>query len=171
MTCPHCFTSLEPGATACPQCGVRVTRNVTAVMRTSAVWISAGEASRFYGSLHDVPQALRERLVECTNGVNSGTIVIADRGGRDRLLANAQATDAARKSLRGTQYARSPRFSRNPRPRTAPTGVQPELPIVEPVAHLETVPQESRARWVAWAGVALAFASAAVIAFAFGLHW
>ena len=171
MTCPHCFTSLEPGATSCAECGVLVMRNVTAVIRTSAVWIATGAAARFYGSLHDVPEPLRQRLVECTNGVNSGTIVIADRGGRDRLIANAQAVDGSRKALRATQYARAPRFPRNPRSRPAQKEMEPELPTLESVTPPEPAPAENHAPWAAWVGLALLLASAGVIAFAFGLHW
>ncbi len=146
-------------------------RNVTAVMRTSAVWIATGAAPKFYASLHDVPEPLRQRLVECTNGANSGTIVIADRGGRDRLIANAQAVDASRKAFRATQYARAPRFPRNPRPRLIQKEIEPELPILEPVTPPEIAPAENHAPWAAWVGLALFLASAGVIAFAFGLHW
>src|SRR5215470_1981496 len=129
MTCPHCFTALQPGATACPQCGIRVLRNVSAVMRTSAVWISTGSSSKFYGSLRDVPEPLRKRLVECTNSPNSGTIVIADRGGRDRLVAGAQ-TDTSRKSPRGRRYARIPHFGRVPQRISSPEH-HISLPVVE----------------------------------------
>src|SRR6266851_8571369 len=116
MTCPHCFSALEPGSTVCGQCGVRVVRSVTAVMRTSAVWICTGEAPKFYNSLHDVPEPLRKRLVVCTNSANSGTVLIADRGGREQLIAGAQSAaqpgTAARTGARGQRYARIPGFGR-----------------------------------------------------------
>ena len=171
MTCPHCSTSLQSGVAVCPQCGVTVLRNVTAVMRTSAVWIAAGGEPKFYGSLHDVPELLRKRLVECTNGVNSGTIVIADRGGRDRLIANASGPEAGRKILRGTQYARAPRFPRTPRSRAAQKEFVPELPTLDPVSPPPAALPPGHPQWAAWAGLALALASAGIIAFAFGVHW
>ena len=172
MTCPHCFTALEPGATLCPQCGIRVLRNVSAVMRTSAVWISTGDSAKFYGSLREVPDALRKRLVECTNSTNSGTIVIADRGGRDRLVAGAQfpgnQTDA-RKNPR-KRYARIPNFGRTP-PRNPPSYIQPELPVIEPPVSQAADQPEGEAHWLAWAGLIVVLGSAAVIAAAFGFHW
>lgn len=167
MTCPHCFTALEPGSTLCPQCGIRVIRNVSALMRTSAVWISSGESRKFYGSLREVPDALRKKLVECTNGANSGTIVIADRGGRDRLIAGAQ-SDSARKAPR-KRYARIPHFGRPPA-RHPQSCVQPELPA-EDAAAVDPALAEEPAHWLAWAGLAVVLGSAAVIAAAFGLHW
>jgi hypothetical protein len=172
MTCPHCFTALEPGSTLCPQCGIRVLRNVSAVMRTSAVWISTGDSAKFYGSLREVPEALRKRLVECTNSTNSGTIVIADRGGRDRLVAGAQspANQAdARKSPR-KRYARIPNFGRTP-PRNPPSYIQPELPVIEPPVAQPANQPEEEAHWLAWAGLIVVLGSAAVIAAAFGFHW
>ena len=171
MTCPHCSTSLQSGVPVCPQCGVTVLRNVTAVMRTSALWIAAGGESRFYRSLHDVPELLRKRLVECTNGVNSGTIVIADRGGRDRLIAKASGPEAGSRILRATQYARAPRFPRTPRSRAAQKEFVPDLPVLDPVPPPPAALPPGYGHWAAWAGLALALASAGIIAFAFGLHW
>jgi len=172
MTCPHCFTALEPGSTLCPQCGIRVLRNVSAVMRTSAVWISTGDSAKFYGSLREVPDALRKRLVECTNSANSGTIVIADRGGRDRLVAGGQSNvnpGDARKNPR-KRYARVPNFGRTP-PRSPQSYIQPELPAIELPAAEPAVPPEQQTHWLAWAGLIVVLGSAAMIAAAFSFHW
>jgi hypothetical protein len=55
-------------------------------VKSSAVLISSGKKVRLYRSVDEVPGRLRKRLIESTNGINSGTILIANRAGRDRIL-------------------------------------------------------------------------------------
>ena len=59
--------------------------SVSGVLKTSAVLISARGESGFYRSLEEVPEPLRSRLIETTNSPNSGTIVIADRAGKEQI--------------------------------------------------------------------------------------
>lgn len=61
-------------------------RQVAGFIKTSAVIIATGEDDIFYGSLHEVPAALRVKLEAATRSVNSGTILIADKAGRERIL-------------------------------------------------------------------------------------
>jgi len=68
---------------------MRFLRHVTGIIKTSAVLISTRDDEGFYGSLREVPLQLRTRLEEATSGQNSGTILIADKGGRERILARA----------------------------------------------------------------------------------
>lgn len=84
MTCPRCDADFEYAA-VCPECGTRVSRVVSGVLKTSAVLISAGRDREFYGSVQEVPEPLRTQLIQVTAGRNAGTIVIADRAGRERL--------------------------------------------------------------------------------------
>ena len=56
------------------------------VVKSSAVLIASGEKVRFYRSVEDVPLGLRKRLIESTNSINSGTILIANRAARERIL-------------------------------------------------------------------------------------
>jgi hypothetical protein len=62
---------------------------------TSAILIATGK-SRIcvYRSVNDVPPQLRPALSHSTNGLNSATIVIADRGGREELARAAQGLPA-----------------------------------------------------------------------------
>lgn len=55
-------------------------------VKKSAVLISSGRKVRLYGSVDEVPTRLRKRLIESTNSINSGTILIANRAGRERIL-------------------------------------------------------------------------------------
>ena len=78
MICPECKQSFEGGA--CPRCG-----ELKGVVKTSTILISSGETRSVYRSVEDVPDPLRSRLLRSTNGLNSATIVIADRQGRKEI--------------------------------------------------------------------------------------
>ena len=55
-------------------------------VRTSTILISVGGRTEVYRSLEQVPKPLRRRLEETTASRNSGTILIADRRGRQEIL-------------------------------------------------------------------------------------
>ena len=80
MICPECNQSFEGQAGSCPRCGA-----ARGVVKTSTILISSGETKKVYRSVDDVPDSLREQLVKSTNGLNSATIVIADRQGRKEI--------------------------------------------------------------------------------------
>lgn len=81
MVCRRCGREYdEGGGPACPSCGG------LGLLKTSAILIAAGGAAGVYHSLKEVPKPLRTRLLKSTTGVNSGTILIADRRGRQQLL-------------------------------------------------------------------------------------
>ena len=48
--------------------------------------ISSEGKTLVYHSLEEVPEELREKLMETTQGVHSATILIADRRGREEIL-------------------------------------------------------------------------------------
>lgn len=54
--------------------------------RSSTIFISTEDGTRVYRALGDVPAPLRRRLVESTHGMNSATILIADKRGREELV-------------------------------------------------------------------------------------
>jgi hypothetical protein len=80
MLCPECNRSFEGAAGSCPRCG-----NVKGVIKTSTILIARGEQRSVYRSVEDVPDALKRQLLRSTNGLNSATIVIADRQGRKEI--------------------------------------------------------------------------------------
>ena len=55
-------------------------------VKTSTIFISVGEKTQVFRSVEDVPPPLRKRLEQSTNGINSATILIADRRGREEIL-------------------------------------------------------------------------------------
>jgi hypothetical protein len=58
--------------------------------RSSTIFIATGEETTVYRSVEDVPPALRRKLTECTRGINSATILIADKRGREELVRALQ---------------------------------------------------------------------------------
>jgi hypothetical protein len=142
MICPRCQTSLESSHTECPECGLQLQRNVSGVMKTSAVLIAAGGENGFYRSVQEVPEPLRTRLQETTSGANAGTILIADRAGKRRL------TEA---------YAR--REGR-------PGAHQPETRVDNAGPNLQ-----SRTLWLKWAAVFVILALTVIIGAIFGVRW
>lgn len=69
----------------CPRCGATIIRMESGVVKTSSVFIASDGVRSVYSSLRDVPEPLRRRLVESTSGRNSGTILIADRRGKEEI--------------------------------------------------------------------------------------
>jgi hypothetical protein len=55
-------------------------------VKTSAIFIAADGRTKVYRTLEEVPPPLRKRLVDSTHGLNSATILIADRRGAQELL-------------------------------------------------------------------------------------
>jgi hypothetical protein len=78
MTCPHCHRNFEGGF--CPRCGA-----VKGIVKTSTILISSGEKQNVYRSVEEVPDSLKQQLIKSTSGLNSATIVIADREGRKEI--------------------------------------------------------------------------------------
>src|SRR5580704_15009718 len=116
MTCPKCHSEFETAAGACPECGVRLLRNVSGVMKTSAVMIAARGESSFYHSVHDVPEPLRTQLLETTGSRNSGTIVIADRAGKEQLTQALSRRESRRERSSGATLPPDPPETAEARP-------------------------------------------------------
>src|SRR5256885_16975002 len=101
MLCPECNRTFEGVAGACPRCC-----NVKGVIKTSTILIASGEKRTVYRSVEDVPDALKRQLIRSTNGLNSATIVIADRQGRKEIAQTnrklpAPARPAGRQPVEG----------------------------------------------------------------------
>ncbi len=58
--------------------------------RSSTIFIATSEATRVYRSVEEIPPALRRKLQESTRGMNSATILIADKRGREELVRALQ---------------------------------------------------------------------------------
>src|SRR4051794_39398558 len=58
--------------------------------KSSTIFIATADTTRVYRSVREVPADLRRRLEESTSGVNSATILIADKRGREELVRALQ---------------------------------------------------------------------------------
>ena len=55
-------------------------------LKSSTIFISVGNKTEVYRSVEDVPPPLRKKLEQSTNGINSATILIADRKGKEEIV-------------------------------------------------------------------------------------
>jgi len=55
-------------------------------VKSSTIFISVGDKTQVYRSVAEVPPRLRKKLEQSTNGINSATILIADRRGREEIV-------------------------------------------------------------------------------------
>ncbi len=149
MTCPKCFSQLDGPRDVCPECGVSLYHNVSGIVKTSVVMISAGQENVFYDSVQEVPEGLRKQLIETTASANSGTIVIADRAGKEQLTQVLARRDSRRDREREMNIGPSQVDSASP----------------------EDESRWRRLPWLAWAGFGLVLAMAAAVSAFFGLRW
>jgi hypothetical protein len=114
-------------------------------VKTSTIFISVGEKTKVYRSVNDVPPPLRKKLEQSTNGINSATILIADRRGREEIV----------KAIRGLPSGVQSRLTSS----IAPTQdrPKPESPVV------------SRALWRNWVEILLPGAIGAVVYLLFSM--
>jgi len=91
MECPRCGKQFDASdGSACPYCGESARAAKSGVMKSSTILISAGETDAVYRSVKEVPAPLRRKLLKSTNGLNSATILIADRRGREEITRAIQ---------------------------------------------------------------------------------
>jgi hypothetical protein len=110
MKCRSCKTTYDGRANrVCPKCGAPRPRVRPAFLKTSAILISTASAEGVYRSLEEVPAALRTKLIESTNGLNSATILIADRKGREEIARAVRRLPNGPAALAGKADMPSPR--------------------------------------------------------------
>ena len=123
------------------------------MIKTSTVLIAVGtKKCGFYRSVQEVPEPLRTQLITTTASRNSGTIVIADRAGKEQLTRVMARRDA------------------NPDAQSE----QDRMPEVEAAEEAPTAATPYRlygVSWMAWAGLVVVLALAAVISMLFGMRW
>ena len=86
MVCRRCQRRFDDRASGvCPHCGEANPAATSGIMKTSTILISDSRTDAVYRSVAEVPQRLRKRLLKYTSGMNSATILIADRRGKEEL--------------------------------------------------------------------------------------
>lgn len=97
MPCPRCRRLWEHELT-CPQCGAPLV--TSGVVKTASIMISSGDAEGFYRSVDELPEPLRAKFTVATQGLNSATILIADKRGREEIArALRKLPSSAQRSL------------------------------------------------------------------------
>lgn len=77
-------------------------------IKTSTIFVSVGKHTKVYRTMEEVPAPLRQKLIESTTGLNSATILIADRRGKeeiDRILRTMPKGISARLAEAGNAEA------------------------------------------------------------------
>jgi hypothetical protein len=82
MRCPRCRRLWDDELT-CPQCGAPLV--TSGVVKTASILISSGDAEGVYRSVEELPAPLRAKFTVATQGINSATILIADKRGREEI--------------------------------------------------------------------------------------
>ena len=84
-------------------------------LKSSTIFISVGNKTEVYRSVADVPPSLRKQLEQSTNGINSATILIADRKGKEEIVRAIRGLPSnLRSKLSTTMREEAPRAERKP---------------------------------------------------------
>jgi hypothetical protein len=90
-------------------------------LKSSTIFISVGNKTEVYRSVAEVPPSLRKKLEQSTNGINSATILIADRKGKEEIV----------RAIRGLPSNLRTRLSTSLREPTAARIERPPIPWAE----------------------------------------
>ena len=105
-----------------------------ATARSSTIFIATGEMTRVYRSISEVPVELRTKLQACTRGMNSATILIADKRGREELVRALQGRPTqVRCRLADTMRAREQEENSKP-VRRIPASLRTWVELLLPIA-------------------------------------
>src|SRR5271155_14905 len=84
-------------------------------LKSSTIFISVGNKTEVYRSVADVPPSLRKKLEQSTNGINSATILIADRKGKGEIVRAIRGLPSNLRSKLSTSLREeTPRVERKP---------------------------------------------------------
>jgi hypothetical protein len=86
-------------------------------LKSSTIFISVGNKTEVYRSVAEVPPSLRKKLEQSTNGINSATILIADRKGKEEIVRAIRGLPSNLRSKLGTTLREeAPRVESKPIP-------------------------------------------------------
>jgi hypothetical protein len=103
--------------------------------RSSTIVIASRDKTLVYKSFEEVPVILKRKLQESTHGVNSATILIADKGGREELIRALQGKPSDVR-CRWADTLRSPQVHEQATPtkRLLPGSIRTWIELLLPVA-------------------------------------
>jgi hypothetical protein len=112
-------------------------------IRKTTIYVATKEWTEVFASPKEIPGSLRREIVRSTRGMNSATILIADRGGREeirKVLAGEPSALAGR--LRGKYFRRAQKGVA-----AASAGATPPSRVRETAIWKRWIGQSSRANW------------------------
>jgi hypothetical protein len=83
-------------------------------LKSSTIFISVGNKTEVYRSVDDVPPTLRKKLEQSTNGINSATILIADRKGKEEIVRAIRGLPSSLRARLGTSASEESSQRRRP---------------------------------------------------------
>jgi hypothetical protein len=102
--------------------------------KTSTIFITTGEKTKVYRSLGEIPPDLRHRLQESTQGINSATILIADKKGREELVRALQGRTSDVQCRLADNIRAKERDRQPTKPSRSPFSIRTWLELLLPVA-------------------------------------
>ena len=86
MVCKRCGEAGPvDSAGLCEECAQQEVALSSGVVKASTIVVAVGDDTAVYRSIKEVPAELRRKLRRATNSVNSATILIADKRGREQI--------------------------------------------------------------------------------------
>jgi hypothetical protein len=86
--------------------------------KRTTIYISLGSDTKVYDSPESIPHDLRKKLMRSTRGMNSATILIADRGGRQEIQKILEGQPSSLDGSLRTTYFHSKAAPESPAPLT-----------------------------------------------------
>ena len=82
-------------------------------LKSSTIFISVGDKTEVFRSVNDVPPRLRKKLEQSTNSINSATILIADRKGKEEIVRAIRGLPSSLRSRLSASFRQEAAKGRN----------------------------------------------------------
>lgn len=82
-------------------------------LKSSTIFISVGDKTEVFRSVEDVPPRLRKKLEQSTNSINSATILIADRKGKEEIVRAIRGLPSSLRSRLAASFRQDASKARN----------------------------------------------------------
>ena len=118
-------------------------------IKKTTVYISIGDKTEVFRSPDEIPDGLKSQLARSTRGMNSATILIADRGGREEIRKILAGKPSALKSRLRGDYFRGAVATKEPTQEIVGAGKDHGL-VEHELLECELVEDRGRWHWRNW---------------------
>lgn len=102
--------------------------------RSSTIFIATRDKMRIYRSVEEIPPRLRRKLQETTHSLNSATILIADKRGREELIRALEAQSAETRKRSEAVCSKTPAERQSQRKRLDLRSIRTWIELLLPAA-------------------------------------